>query len=99
MAEHPLMTVEDLDPELFKLMEASRQLVLSDGALPRKFKLLVALALDASHGATGGVTSLAKAAIQTGATKEEIAETLRVAQWISGVSSTYTAARALQGLF
>ena len=99
MAEHPLETIKNLDPELFKLVENTQQLALSGGALPRKFKLLIALALDASHGATGGVTSLAQAAMQAGATKEEIAETLRVAQYISGVGSTYTAARALQELF
>lgn len=99
MQEHPLKTLEKLDPELLRLVEDTRQLALGDGVLPRKFKFLIALALDAAHGAVDGVKSLAQAAMHAGATKEEIAETLRVAQYISGVGSVYTASRALKELF
>lgn len=99
MPEHPLKTLEQLDPKLLKLVEDTQQLAFSDGVLPRKFKLLIALALDAAHGATDGVNSLARAAMQSGATKEEIAETLRVAQYVCGVGSVYTASRALKELF
>jgi len=45
------------------------------------------------------VRALAQQAMKAGATKEEIAETLRVTQYISGVGSVYTAARALEDLF
>ena len=38
----------------------------------------------------------ASRAMKAGATKEEIMETLRVAQYISGVGSAYTAAQALK---
>jgi len=99
MQEHPLKTLEKLDPELLRLVEDTRQLALGDGVLPRKFKFLIALALDAAHGAVEGVKALAQAAMHAGATKEEIAETLRVAQYISGVGSVYTASRALKELF
>ena len=99
MSENPLATLERLDPELLRLVEDTRHLALGDGALPRKFKLLIALALDAADGAVEGVKSLAQAAMKAGATKEEIAEALRVAQYISGVGSVYTAARALKELF
>ena len=57
------------------------------------------MSLDAAAGTIDGVKSLAQAALAAGATKEEIAETLRVTQYISGVGSTYTAARALAELF
>ena len=57
------------------------------------------MALDANHGATQGVKSLAQEAIQAGATKEELTEALRVAHYISGVGSVYTAAPALKELF
>ncbi len=99
MAENPLKTFEKVDPKLLKLVEDNRQLALSDGVLPKKFKLLIAMVLDASHGAVGGVTSLARAAMQAGASKEEIAEALRVAHYITGAGSIYTAARALNELF
>ncbi|MFC2010228.1 carboxymuconolactone decarboxylase family protein [Chloroflexota bacterium] len=99
MAEHPLKTVENLDPKLFSLVQETQELALGEGVLPRKTKLLIALSLDAAHGATDGVRSLAQQAMQAGATKEEIAETLRVTQYISGVGSIYTASRALKELF
>ena len=99
MSESPLKILEKLDPELLRVVENARELALADGALPRKFKLLIAMALDASHGAVQGVKSLAQAAIQAGASKDEIREALRVAQYVSGVGSVYTAAQALKGLF
>ena len=89
---------EKLDPELLKLVENTNRFALSDGALPRKFKLLIAMALDASLGAVQGVKSLARAAMQAGATREEILEAVRVANYISGVGSVYTAAQALKEL-
>ncbi|MFC2005252.1 carboxymuconolactone decarboxylase family protein [Chloroflexota bacterium] len=99
MPEHPLKTIENLDPKLFNLVQETRELALSEGSLPRKYKLLIALALDAAHGATDGVTSLAQQALQAGATKEEITEALRVTQFINGVGSIYTASRALKEIF
>jgi alkylhydroperoxidase/carboxymuconolactone decarboxylase family protein YurZ len=55
--------------------------------------------LDASEGAVEGVKSLAEQAMKAGATREEIVETLRVAQYICGVESVYTAAWAFKDLF
>ena len=99
MSRHPLEIFERLDPELLKLVGNTRELALAEGALPKKFKILIAMALDASHGTIEGVRALAQAAIQAGATKEEIVEALRVAQYISGVGSVYTAARAFEDIF
>mgnify|MGYP001034148583 CR=1 FL=1 len=98
MSENPLKILEKLDPELLKLVENTNRFALADGALPRKFKLLIAMALDASLGAIQGVKALARAAIQAGATKEEITEAVRVANYISGVGSVYTSAEALKEL-
>ncbi len=98
MPENPLKVFETLDPVLLKAMEDNRELALSDGVIPRKYKYLIAMVLDAVHGAEGGVTNLAKAAMSAGASKEEIAETLRVVYFIDGVGSIYTAANGLSGL-
>lgn len=97
MPEHPLKIYEDLDPQLLHVVNDTREL--ADGALPRKIKLLIAMALDTVHGSTDGVRSLAQQAIKAGATKKEIAETLRVGQFICGVGCVYTAAKALQNVF
>ena len=99
MPEHPLKVFERIDPEFLKLVEDTRAFTLTDGALPRKFKLLIAMALDAAAGAVNGTKSLALLAMKAGATKDEVTEALRVAQFISGAGSTYTAGRALRELF
>jgi alkylhydroperoxidase/carboxymuconolactone decarboxylase family protein YurZ len=94
MAEHPLKVYERLDPKLLNLVNNTRDLALADGALPRNVKLLIAMVLDAVRGASEGVEALAREAIEAGATKKEITEALRVAQYICGVGCVYTAARA-----
>jgi alkylhydroperoxidase/carboxymuconolactone decarboxylase family protein YurZ len=99
MSEHPLKILEKLDPELLKLVESTSEFALDDGALPKKFKLLIAMALDASRGAAQGVKALAQEALEAGATKEEITEALRVAQLVNEVGSVCTAAQAFRELF
>ena len=99
VTEHPLKIYEKLDPDLLKHVENSLDFAFDDGALPRKYKLLIAMAFDASYGAVNGVKSLAQQAIDAGATKEEIMEALRVAQHLSGVGCVYTAGQALKELF
>jgi alkylhydroperoxidase/carboxymuconolactone decarboxylase family protein YurZ len=78
MPENPLNTVARIDPKLVEHMRNADAWAFADGALPRKMKLLIAIAYDAAHGAANGVRSLARQAIDAGATKEEIGEALRV---------------------
>jgi len=98
MAENPLKMLEKLDPEFLKVVENTRALALNDGVLPRKIKLLMAMGLDASKGTVEGVRSLADQALKAGATKQEIMEAIRVADFICGVGCVYTAAHALKDL-
>ncbi|HUT08260.1 MAG TPA: carboxymuconolactone decarboxylase family protein, partial [Candidatus Latescibacteria bacterium] len=91
MPDHPLSTMRKLDPEFMKHVEDTDALVYAEGALPRRVKLLMAMAFDAANGAPGGVRALAEMALQAGATKQEIAEALRVAFHLSGVGSLYAA--------
>ena len=99
VTEYLLKIYEKLDPDLLKHVEDSSNFVFADGALPRRFKLLIAMAFDASYGAVNGVKSLAKQAVDAGATKVEITEALRVAQYLSGVGCIYTAGQAFNELF
>lgn len=96
MPGNPLEAITAIDPEFMEFIKNSDKLIYGDGALPRKFKLLIALAFDAANGASDGVKSLAKAAIKAGSSKQEIAEALRVAYHLSGVGSLYTASRGLE---
>ena len=98
MPEHPLKIYESLDPQLLAMVNDNQALALNEGALPRKIKLLMAMMLDAVNGAPNGVASLARLAIQAGATPAEIAESLRVAQFVCGVGCVYTAAQALKDI-
>ena len=98
MAEHPLKIFEQNDPELFKLVTDTKTFAMTDGALPRKVKLLMAMALDAAHGTESGVRSLALQAKEAGATKQEILEAIRVAHYICGAGAIFTAAPALKDI-
>jgi alkylhydroperoxidase/carboxymuconolactone decarboxylase family protein YurZ len=82
--------------EIIDHLEGMDRHVYGEGALPRRIKLLIAMAFDAAHGAQGGAKALALSAMKEGATKEEIAEALRVAYHLSGVGTLYTASIALK---
>jgi hypothetical protein len=62
-----LEILEKLDPDLLKRVEHTGKLLLADGALSKKFKLLIMMALDASLSALQRVKSLAQAATLAGA--------------------------------
>ncbi|HUI91324.1 MAG TPA: carboxymuconolactone decarboxylase family protein [Chitinivibrionales bacterium] len=95
MPPNPLSVIYKLDPDLQSHVEAVNKFVYSDGALPKKYKLIMALAFDAAHGAVPGVRSLASSALQAGATKEEIVEAVRVAYLLTGVPALFTASQGL----
>ena len=98
MPESPLKIFETLDPELTKAVDNNRELAFSEGALPRKFKYLIAMSIDAALGTESGVATLAQAAMRAGASKQEIVEALRVTYFIAGVASAATAGQGLTGL-
>jgi alkylhydroperoxidase/carboxymuconolactone decarboxylase family protein YurZ len=98
MEKEPLEIFKQKDPVLFDSITAGRKLAYLDGALPAKHKFLIAMALDISLGAVNGVKSLAGQAMKAGASKEEVLEAVRIAYFICGVSSAYTAAQALEGI-
>lgn len=94
--ENPLSTLEKLDPQLMDHLKETQELIYGQGALPKKYKLLMAMAFDAAAGADKGVRALAEAAMEEGATNAEIAEALRVAYHLAGVGTLYTASHGLK---
>jgi alkylhydroperoxidase/carboxymuconolactone decarboxylase family protein YurZ len=98
MPEHPLKPIEDNDPDLMGLVRQATQLEFSDGALSKKTKILIALAIDASLGAPGGVRALAQQALAAGATRDEIMETIRVVHFVGGQAKLHCAAEGLKGV-
>jgi len=98
MPENPLATLQAIDPLVIRHLHDSDSLVFDSGAVPKKLKLLIAMAFDAAHGAENGVRALAAAALREGATAQEIAEVLRVAFHLTGAGCLYTASAGLKGI-
>ena len=98
MLEHPLKTLEKLDPKLVSMVEETRKFAFSEGALPKKYKFLIALAILTSQLADEGIKTFAQAALQAGATRDEVAETLRLAYYHSGASGIFTANYSLKDI-
>jgi len=96
MPEHPLAAIQKIDPMMMDHLKDMSELIYCSGALPKKVKILMAMAFDAAHGADMGVRALALAAMKEGATTAEIAEALRVAYHLSGVGTLYTASSGLK---
>ncbi len=99
MDRHPLETIKKIDPGFFNKVAQDRDHAFKPGALPVKVKYLIGMALDAGHGAAGGVASLARQAMEHGASKEEIMEALYIADFISGVGTVYAASQGLSEVF
>ena len=98
MPENPLAAICKIDPEIVEHLKGMHELIYGSGALPKKFKLLMAMAFDAAHGAVLGVRALAQQAMKEGATEAEIAETLRVAYHLTGVGALYAASAGLKDI-
>jgi alkylhydroperoxidase/carboxymuconolactone decarboxylase family protein YurZ len=98
MSEHPLQVIKDSDSALFENINSTKEFAFQEGELSKKHKLLIALAIDVAKSSENGIRSLANQALESGATKQEIIETLRIAYYICGVGNIYTAASALKGI-
>jgi len=89
-----LAAVDKYDPDFAKAIENVYSSAMGPGALDQKTRLLIALALDASHGASQGVTNIAKQLKNMGTDDAEIAEAIRIAYFASGnlILSSYSSA-------
>ncbi|MGO9382163.1 MAG: carboxymuconolactone decarboxylase family protein [Mycobacterium sp.] len=81
-------------PEVYKGFAALSSAALSDGALSRKVKELMALAIGIVQGCDGCIASHAQAAARAGATAEEAAEAIGVTILMRGGPATIYGARA-----
>ena len=99
MPSNPLKSICSIDPSFMDHLGKTNELLYADGALPKKFKYLMGMAFDAVHGAIPGVHFLAQQAKNCGATKEEIAEALRIAYHFGGIGAVYIGSQGLDGIF
>ncbi|WP_440947501.1 carboxymuconolactone decarboxylase family protein [Methanosarcina sp. T3] len=91
-----LETLEELDPEFLRKYKRCDQKLLSDGALPAKVKILIALAVVASKQCERCTVVQMQSALKNGATKEEIMEVMDVIFITSGAPAVAACREALK---
>ena len=83
-------------PELMANEAAATELVYRDGALSIKVKRLIALAIAIRAGCTNPILAHTIRALEAGATKDEILETLSVGVAMSGTSGVAESLRVVK---
>lgn len=81
-------------PEVYQGFGTLSAAAFADGALERKTKELIALAIGVVEGCDGCVASHAQAAVRAGATRQEAAEAIGVTFLMHGGPATIHGARA-----
>jgi AhpD family alkylhydroperoxidase len=93
---HILEILGELDSESLKKYRRCDQKLLSDGALPAKVKILIALAVVASKQCERCTVVQMQSALKNGATKEEIMEVMDVIFITSGAPAVAACRDALK---
>lgn len=96
---HTLKAMYEHNPEMVKLIERMDKVLVEDGALDKKTKRLIALACVATRMCEECIYPQAKVAMNYGATKEEILETLEVCMVTGGVPTFSIAKNGIAKLF
>ncbi len=81
-------------PDVYRGFAEMSKGALTSGALDRKFKELIAVAIGVVAGCDGCIASHAQGAVRAGATKEEAAEAIGVSILMHGGPATIYGARA-----
>jgi len=86
----------EMNPELFEHYKKCDEIIQEDGALSSKVKVLMSLAVMASQRCDACCESQMRSALNHGATKEEIMETMNVVFITSGAPGVASCRRALK---
>ncbi|TIC88831.1 carboxymuconolactone decarboxylase family protein [Nocardioides sp. GY 10113] len=81
-------------PDVYRGFGELSKAAFADGALPKKTKELMALAIGVVEGCDGCIASHAQAAVRAGATRQEAAEAIGVTFLMHGGPATIHGARA-----
>jgi AhpD family alkylhydroperoxidase len=91
-----LKLIYESHPKMFDVIYNMDKTLLGDGALSAKTKRLIALAVVATQGCEACATAQMKAAMNMGATREEVLDTLGVLVVTAGMPAIATAREALR---
>lgn len=83
-------------PEVYKGFGALSKAAFADGAMDKKTKELIALAIGVAEGCDGCIASHGQNAARSGATRQEAAEAIGVAFLMHGGPATVHGARAYE---
>jgi AhpD family alkylhydroperoxidase len=83
-------------PEVGSALVDMLAMIYKDGALDAKTKFLIALAVALRVGCTNCILAQTTGALEAGATKEEILETISVVVAMSGTTGTAEALRVIE---
>jgi AhpD family alkylhydroperoxidase len=90
----PTRSLRAAAPEAWAGFKAMHDAAMADGALPRKVKELIALAIAVTRECDGCIASHGRGAAHFGATAEEVSEALSVALLMNGGPATVYGPRA-----
>lgn len=94
-----LEVADEISPQLRDAIRSLYSIVWRDGALPLKFKHMIALALSICHGVEENQAhKVMTRALEAGATKEELIETILVTTWFSGIPALVASRSLLERL-
>ncbi|MFP5417298.1 MAG: carboxymuconolactone decarboxylase family protein [Actinomycetes bacterium] len=97
--KEPAAKLRELIPNVYAGYTATHRAVFTDGALDRKTKELIALAVAVATRCDGCIASHARGAARMGATPDEVAEALGVTILMQGGPGTVYAPRALDAFY
>ena len=83
-------------PSVINAQDAFAQEVYKDGALGHKIKHLMSLAIGIVNGCTGCMLAHTKFALESGATREDVLETIAVARCMGGTMAGAKAYRVVK---
>jgi AhpD family alkylhydroperoxidase len=87
--------LRELIPAVYTANAGLSRAVMGDGALTRRAKELIALAISVTRECDGCINSHARGAVRAGASREEVAEAMGVAIYMNGGPGTVWGPRAL----
>jgi AhpD family alkylhydroperoxidase len=88
-------TISKIMPDFLGPWLDMRSKVIADGALPRKMKEMILLGINLVRRYSPGIETHLRGALDAGATKEEIMETIATAVLSSAAPAMYNGPRAL----
>jgi len=89
-------TIQKRDSEFADSYLKQRERILSDGAIPAKYKILMTMIVDALLSHPDGVATIAGRARAAGASEAEIMEAVEVAYLFGGTPALVTATNAFR---